>query len=128
MAIELWERWEHCCYWCHDELEPHEVVFDHYTPISLGGTDDPENMVLSCASCNASKAQLPPRVAELWFQEGQPRCVAIAIDRFERGLSPLDTEPWFTGAQWEQDEHGNKRVVSMPVASGQCGNDRCPDC
>ena len=32
---------------------------DHYTPKSRGGTDEPENLRLSCRPCNLQKARMP---------------------------------------------------------------------
>lgn len=43
-----------CCYWCGDELGQDYQV-DHALPLSRGGTNWPENIVISCASCNMKK-------------------------------------------------------------------------
>jgi hypothetical protein len=32
---------------------------DHVTPVALGGTDDPSNLVTACADCNSGKAATP---------------------------------------------------------------------
>jgi hypothetical protein len=32
---------------------------DHVTPVALGGTDDPTNLVTACAECNGGKAATP---------------------------------------------------------------------
>lgn len=46
------------CYWCGRKLGAHHV--DHVIPLSRGGSDGPENLVISCPSCNMSKgAKLP---------------------------------------------------------------------
>lgn len=41
------------CYWCGKELKEYHV--DHVIPVIRGGSDDPDNIVLSCPFCNQSK-------------------------------------------------------------------------
>lgn len=44
-----------CCWYC-GTLNPNTV--DHITPISKGGGDDTDNLVLACKSCNSRKRDL----------------------------------------------------------------------
>jgi hypothetical protein len=37
-----------------------ELTVDHVTPVALGGTDDPSNLVAACKDCNAGKASTSP--------------------------------------------------------------------
>jgi hypothetical protein len=41
------------CVYCGDEDGPFD--HDHLFPVSRGGSDDPNNIVIACASCNRSK-------------------------------------------------------------------------
>lgn len=41
------------CTYCGDTEGP--FAFDHIFPVSRGGTNDPSNLTLACASCNGSK-------------------------------------------------------------------------
>lgn len=41
------------CVYCGDERGPFD--FDHLWPVSRGGSDKPNNIVLACARCNRSK-------------------------------------------------------------------------
>lgn len=36
-----------------------ELTVDHVLPVSLGGTDDPENLVAACEPCNQGKGSTP---------------------------------------------------------------------
>lgn len=46
------------CWWCGGRLEIFEV--DHRIPLSRGGSNGPENLVLACKPCNRSKnAKMP---------------------------------------------------------------------
>lgn len=53
------------CHWCCGRLTADEVVIDHFMPVAGGGDNDPENLVVSCARCNAWKSDADPMSAEL---------------------------------------------------------------
>ena len=42
------------CFWCHEEAGSVYHV-DHVTPLALGGSNGPENIVITCPTCNLSK-------------------------------------------------------------------------
>jgi 5-methylcytosine-specific restriction endonuclease McrA len=42
------------CYWCHEKVGGTYHV-DHIVPLSRGGGDGPENLVIACPHCNCSK-------------------------------------------------------------------------
>ena len=44
-------RQKGCCYYCGEQTGRHYHV-DHVVPLSLGGSNGPENLVIACASCN----------------------------------------------------------------------------
>lgn len=52
------------CYWCSQPLMRKHA--DHYFPLSRGGTNWPDNIVISCPHCNHSKNNKIP------FEEWQP--------------------------------------------------------
>lgn len=45
------------CEYCHlpDEIIPHGLWIDHIIPRAKGGTNDPSNLCVCCASCNQAK-------------------------------------------------------------------------
>lgn len=47
-----------CCRYCKNVTGPFEI--DHIFPRSRGGSDKAANLVVSCRSCNASKADRTP--------------------------------------------------------------------
>lgn len=49
-----YERQKGRCYWCGEKVGRHYHV-DHVTPLALGGSNGPENLVIACAFCNLSK-------------------------------------------------------------------------
>lgn len=59
-----YKRQKGCCYWCGVKVGDSYHV-DHIVPLSRGGTDWPENLVVACQPCNQSKFnKLPHEWAE----------------------------------------------------------------
>lgn len=62
---EQYKRQKGKCYWCTKKLEKypngtHIFHIDHICPLSRGGSNSPDNLVLACPTCNQSKsARLP---------------------------------------------------------------------
>lgn len=51
-------RQNHMCYWCSQPLTAYEV--DHVIPVSRGGSNSADNIVLSCSNCNRTKSNKLP--------------------------------------------------------------------
>ncbi len=47
------------CFYCSTELTDYHV--DHYIPLSRGGTNWPDNIVLACPECNLAKGNMMPQ-------------------------------------------------------------------
>ena len=54
-----YERQHGRCYWCSGEVGNTYHV-DHVVPLSLGGSNGPENLVVACPFCNDSKGAKHP--------------------------------------------------------------------
>lgn len=60
VRFEVLRRDEHTCQYC-GQMAPDVVLHvDHVVPVSLGGSDDPGNLVAACRDCNAGKASISP--------------------------------------------------------------------
>lgn len=55
-----YDRQNGCCFYCHKKVGGKYHV-DHVIPIALGGSDDPENLVIACPKCNISKGAKHPQ-------------------------------------------------------------------
>lgn len=55
------------CYYCHNHVGDTYHV-DHVVPLSRGGSNDPENLVIACPACNLSKNK---RLPHEWPQGGR---------------------------------------------------------
>lgn len=62
---KCWERDPHCVY-CRKKIAWKSTTFDHILPRAQGGLDAPYNLVLSCESCNSTKAA---RTALEWARD-----------------------------------------------------------
>lgn len=57
---EVLKRDNHSCRYCGSMAPDVVLQVDHVTPVSLGGTDKPDNLVAACKDCNAGKASTNP--------------------------------------------------------------------
>ena len=52
------------CYWCRDSLDRSTATIDHVIPLSKGGTNGGDNLVLACETCNHDRRNdLPEHTA-----------------------------------------------------------------
>jgi len=57
---EVLRRDNNTCRYCGETAPDVKITIDHVTPVALGGSDKPENLVAACKDCNAGKASVPP--------------------------------------------------------------------
>lgn len=60
VRYQVLRRDNHACRYCGATAPEAKIVVDHVTPVALGGTNDPTNLVAACQPCNAGKAATPP--------------------------------------------------------------------
>jgi len=60
LRYEVMRRDGFRCRYCGFSASETELQVDHVQPIALGGGDEPENLVTSCADCNAGKSASSP--------------------------------------------------------------------
>lgn len=60
---EVLRRDNHTCRYCGGSAPDVVLTVDHVTPVALGGTDDPSNLVAACKDCNAGKTSTSPDAA-----------------------------------------------------------------
>jgi len=56
--FEVLKRDNYTCRYCRSAEE--SLTIDHVTPVALGGSDAPENLVACCKDCNAGKSSTSP--------------------------------------------------------------------
>lgn len=77
MAKDRWPDWDiylrdRCvCVYCgfvgRDKLSWRQLEIDHLIPRTKGGTDTPDNKVVSCKACNLLKSSFDPRTSSVSF-------------------------------------------------------------
>lgn len=60
VRFEVLRRDNHTCRYCGANTDDGPLTVDHVVPVSLGGSDDPSNLVAACRDCNAGKASTSP--------------------------------------------------------------------
>lgn len=60
LRFEILRRDNHACRYCGASAPTVVLTVDHITPVALGGTDAPENLVAACVDCNAGKTSTVP--------------------------------------------------------------------
>ena len=58
--FEVLRRDEHTCRYCGQSAPDVKLTVDHVTPVALGGSDSPANLVAACIDCNAGKSSSAP--------------------------------------------------------------------
>ena len=61
--FEVLKRDNHTCRYCGAIAPDAKITVDHVTPVALGGTDDPSNLVAACRDCNYGKGSTAPDAA-----------------------------------------------------------------
>lgn len=60
LRYEILRRDNHTCRYCGATAPDVKLTVDHVVPTTLGGTDDPTNLVTACTACNAGKSSTNP--------------------------------------------------------------------
>lgn len=56
VRAEVWDKTDGACWYCGRQTNPfRDFTVDHVYPVALGGTDDIDNLVPACRSCNSAK-------------------------------------------------------------------------
>lgn len=63
LRFEILRRDNHQCRYCGAAAPDAKLTVDHVTPVALGGSDDPSNLVTACADCNGGKTSIAPDTA-----------------------------------------------------------------
>jgi hypothetical protein len=84
LRFEILRRDNHSCRYCGRSAPEVRLTVDHVTPETLGGSDDPSNLVAACADCNAGKSSVPVDAALVADVAGDAlrwaKAMAVATD------------------------------------------------
>jgi hypothetical protein len=60
LRYEVLKRDGHACRYCGRTAPEVKLTIDHVVPTTLGGSDDPSNLVAACGDCNSGKSSSHP--------------------------------------------------------------------
>lgn len=99
LRFEILRRDGYKCFYCHNSEDG--LTIDHVVPTTLGGTDDPENLVAACPACNSGKSSA---TADASLVAAVDRAVAINKAARARAADALkgvyDNFPRFEERVW----------------------------
>lgn len=120
LRFEVLRRDNHTCRYCGRSAPEVKLTVDHVIPETLGGSDDPSNLVAACADCNAGKSSVPadaPLVADVakdalrWALAMEQAAEEQSIERLQvKAIEDAFTDEW---CMWK-DRRGN--TVDRPTA------------
>lgn len=99
LRYEILRRDNHACRYCGATAPGVKLNVDHVIPQALGGSDKPDNLVTSCADCNAGKTSSMPNampvadVAQETFKRAKGLKHSALADHLWRGGYPPQWGP-----------------------------------
>jgi hypothetical protein len=58
LRFEILRRDNHACRYCGASAPDAKLTVDHVVPVTLGGSDEPANLVTACDACNSGKSSV----------------------------------------------------------------------
>lgn len=122
LRFEVLRRDNHACRYCGATAPEARLTVDHVTPVALGGSDEPTNLVTACADCNSGKSSVPasaPTVADVaadalrWataMEQAHKIARKSAKERARRHVAFLD-QMW---EPWKYEHKGETRTFDLP--------------
>lgn len=98
---EVLRRDGYACRYCGAKAPDVQLQIDHVIPTSLGGSDDPSNLVAACKDCNAGKSSSSPdeavvaQVSEDAVRWAAAMKLAASNAEAARALAVEELKPWF---------------------------------
>lgn len=122
LRFEIFRRDSHACRYCGSSAPDATLTIDHVVPVTLGGSDDPSNLVTACKDCNSGKSASNPN-AELVAGVADDalrwaRAQHLAAEQMLENLEARDSLRAQFKARWDMWQGGDGKPVTLP---GQWG-------
>lgn len=89
---EVLRRDDYTCRYCGGKAPDVVLTVDHVTPVALGGTDSPDNLVAACKDCNAGKSSTSPSEPLVADVKAEDIRWARAIKAAAESMAEMDAE------------------------------------
>jgi hypothetical protein len=110
LRFEILRRDNHMCRYCGASAPEVKLTVDHVIPESLGGRNEPENLVTACADCNNGKSSIPANattVAEVQRDAIRwARAIRAAANSLVAEQEHLRKRCEWFGAAWSAWQYG----------------------
>lgn len=106
LRFEILRRDGFACRYCGDKAPDVKLTVDHVIAVTLGGGDEPNNLVTACQPCNAGKSSIPVDAELVADVDASALLWAKAVERAaaqriaERGATYDKIYDWSVGS-WE---------------------------
>jgi len=118
LRFEILRRDGHTCRYCGARAPDVTLTVDHVIPTTLGGGDEPNNLVTACQPCNAGKSSTPADSPIVEDVDATALLFAKAIEearkrRWDELFDLRVALDYFEG-QWNEWKHGDGTTVPLP--------------
>jgi hypothetical protein len=120
LRYEILKRDKHECQYCGGKAPDVELTVDHVVPSTLGGNDEPPNLVAACKDCNAGKSSVPadaPLVAGV-ADKALAWAEAMRIVAEERAAARASSEKLYAKFRKEWNSWKDWRGNPEPLPAG----------
>lgn len=122
LRFEVLKRDNHTCRYCGESAPDVKITVDHVTPVALGGSDDPTNLVAACKDCNAGKSSISADAAVVAdvASDAFRWAEAMELVAFGRSVERMEAQERYDTffARWNDwystDWRGNKVHPELP--------------
>lgn len=121
LRFQILRRDGNTCRYCGASAPEVKLTVDHVTPTTLGGTDEPSNLVTACEPCNGGKSATPPDAALVadvasdalrWSAAIHAAAEDMLVDLQARDIArALFDEKWL---DWTYGPDNNRQQVARP--------------
>lgn len=128
LRYEVLKRDNHLCRYCGRSAPEVKLTIDHVVPTTLGGDDEPANLVTACADCNSGKSSSNPDSAmvadvgedALRWAQAQRAAAEVMLQDLERRQAARRQFK----ASWDGWTSGPKQVPVPPPPGWQVSVDQ----
>lgn len=115
LRFEILRRDSYSCRYC-GAMAPDALTVDHVIPVTLGGGDDPNNLVTACQDCNNGKSSIPADAALVEDVDATAMLFAKAIERASeiRAAQMVETKAVIDNFGWYWSELGKGFPYGQP--------------
>lgn len=121
LRFEILRRDNHACRYCGQSAPNVKLHVDHVVPVSLGGTNEPTNLVAACIDCNTGKSSVPADAAIVADveQDAMRWARAMEIVAKRRAVSRMEAEERYDHFllhwnNWTYTYMGEEKTVPLP--------------